>query len=67
MANEPIPVNSSWVRSIHYVEGALRVVTKSGRRYTFVGIPHSLWKQLEASDSKGSFINAHIKGRFKEA
>lgn len=64
--DEPRAVESSWVRSINWTSGLLTVETKSGSRYSFAGVPESLWRQLQASDSKGRFINAHIKGRFKQ-
>ncbi len=65
MAN-PIQVNSSWVQSIDFSGGLLTVVTKKRKRIVFLGVPPSLWEELQAAPSKGEFINKHIKGRFKE-
>ena len=42
------------------------VVTKKGKRIVFIGVPAAIWEQLQASTSKGEFINKHIKGKFKE-
>jgi hypothetical protein len=65
MAN-PIAVDSSWVQSIDFSGGLLTVVTKKGKRIVFLGAPIPVWNQLQASPSKGEFINKHIKGKFKE-
>lgn len=66
MAN-PTPVaNSSWVSTIDYSNGLLTVTTKKGRRLTYIGVPSSVWFELEKSPSKGEFINRSIKGKFKE-
>jgi hypothetical protein len=63
---ERVPVVSTWVQSISYANGMLTVVTQKEARIVFVGVPGSLWMQLQASPSKGQFINKHIKGKFKE-
>ena len=65
MAN-PMAVESTWVQSIDYAGGLLTVVTKKGKRIVFIGVPAAIWEQLQASTSKGEFINKHIKGKFKE-
>ena len=65
--NEPIPVQSSWVKDIWWLDGLLRVTTKKGATMTRVGVPESLWRQFQASTSKGEFFNKHIKNAFKEA
>lgn len=63
---EPIPVDSSWVQSIDFSAGLLTVTTNKGKRIVFLGVPGAIWEQLQASSSKGQFINRHIKGKFKE-
>lgn len=64
MATTPIPVQSSWVKDIWYLDGLLRVRTKKGASMTFIAVPEYLWHQLQASPSKGEFINKHLKGKF---
>lgn len=63
---EPIPVQSSWVKDIWWLDGLLRVTTKKGATITFVAVPEYLWRQLQASTSKGEFINQKIKRKFTE-
>ncbi len=64
MAN-PKVVNSSWVQSIDFSGGLLTIVTKAGKPIVFIGVPASIWEQLQDSPSKGEFINKHIKGKYK--
>ncbi len=59
----PIPVNSSWVKTIHYSAGTLTVITKKNVPIYFFEVPPSLWEELQAAPSKGEFINKHIKGK----
>lgn len=61
------PVKSSWVASVHYENGALTVSTRHGRSFTYIGVPAAVYMALLASPSKGEFINAQIKGKFKES
>lgn len=62
----PIPVNSSWVKTIQWSNGLLSVKTKDNRVAAWAGVPESLWKQLQAAPSKGKFINDRIKGVYQE-
>jgi hypothetical protein len=65
---KPIPVDSTALRSIGpYVNGSLTVTWKSGNLSTFHAVPERLWHELQASTSKGRFVNSHLKGRFKES
>jgi KTSC domain len=66
MMAEPIPVNSSWVRSIDFSGGLLTIVTNKGKRIVFLGVPPEVWERLQSAPSKGEFINKQIKGKFKE-
>lgn len=61
-----LPVNSSWVSTISYSGGMLTVTTKHGRIFSYLSVPEYLWQQLQASPSKGEFLNAKIKGKFAE-
>lgn len=44
-------------------DGGLHLKFKSGDTYTYP-IPHELYKQYQAADSKGKFFNQHIKPKF---
>lgn len=61
-----MPVSSAAVSGIGYSNGILTVKWKSGTITQYLAVPGYLWEQLQASDSKGSFISKKIKGRFKE-
>ena len=37
---------------------------RDGTRYTYTGVPPNLYLDLLRADSKGSFFNRHIRGRF---
>jgi hypothetical protein len=56
----PIPVESSWVKTIWWLDGLLRVTTKKGATITRL-CPEGLWRQFQASTSKGEFFNKHLK------
>jgi len=42
----------------------LAIVFQSGRRYTYVDVPASVFDALNAAPSKGEFFNGHIRDRF---
>lgn len=57
---ELIPVKSSAIGAIGFLNGELHVVFRSGKRYVYQGVgPHEFDKLL-ASESKGQFLNTHI-------
>lgn len=37
----------------------------SGRAYAYYGVSASVYGAFMAADSKGRFVNAHIKGRYE--
>jgi hypothetical protein len=37
---------------------------RDGTRYAYTGVPPNLYLDLLRADSKGSFFNRHIRGRF---
>jgi KTSC domain len=43
----------------------LIVTYSDGSRYSYKDVPFLLWIKLLRSDSKGSFISKHIKGKFE--
>jgi hypothetical protein len=57
------PVQSSNVRSVGWEAGVLEVEFKGGV-YRYVGVPREIFDALLASNSKGQFINEHVKGVF---
>ena len=63
---EPIPINSSWVKSIDYSGGLLTIVTAKGKRIVLIGVPPEIWEQFQSATSKGEFYNKNLKGKFKE-
>lgn len=63
-----IPVVSTAVKRVGYDDGALIVEWKSsGSTTIYVGVPERIWQQLQAADSKGRFIAAHLRGKYREA
>lgn len=68
---EWVPVESSnfdavrWTRSSEGADGELQVRFKSGVAWAYAAVPESLWVQLQAADSKGSFFARNIKPRFE--
>ena len=36
-----------------------------GRAYAYYGVPTSVYDAFMAADSKGRFVNTHIKGRYE--
>lgn len=66
MTHDPTSVASSWVKSVSWSNGILTVATKHSKTYRYSGVPGMVWMQLQASPSKGQFINANIKGKYKE-
>lgn len=59
-------VVSSVIAAIGYDEYAKRLVVrfKSGAAYEYLNIPKSLYVELMASEAKGKFYSANIRGKF---
>ena len=67
MAKKPWePINSSFISEIAYYKaaGVLEVKLKSGRIYTFMGIPKNIYENFKKSPSKGKFFNEVIRKNF---
>lgn len=63
-----VPVESSMVLAVGY-DKALRemeVVFSSGAVWRYQNVPHRVYRELLASDSKGSYMNACIIGVYPE-
>lgn len=60
-------VSSSNVKSIGYdaASSTLEVEFNSGGVYQYYGVPESVYSALMHASSKGSYINDHIKNRFR--
>ena len=58
-----VEVQSSNVVSIGYENNNLYVNYKSGT-YKYENVDKSIYESLLTSDSKGKFMNEHIKGRY---
>ena len=59
-------VVSSVLAAVGYDEYAKRLVVrfKSGSTYEYLNIPKPLYAELMASNAKGKFYSAHIRGKF---
>lgn len=57
---------SSVIRNFRYepADQALEIAFVSGLRYRYLGVPRTVYEQMRASFSKGSFFNRHIRDRF---
>ncbi len=42
----------------------LRIGYISGKVYDYLRVPKSAYRKMTAAQSKGSFLNHHIKGRY---
>ena len=59
-----IPVDSTDLESVGYDGQNLFVQFKRNAVYIYFQVPESLYRDLLAADSKGKFLNKHIKGIF---
>ena len=57
---------STAIEQISYDEvvGELRVKFVGGGRYTYYGVPKSVYDAFRAASSKGKFLNQYIKDRY---
>jgi KTSC domain len=56
-------VQSSWVAAIGYDRGAqeLYVELIEGGTYAYRPVPVTIWRDFEAAESKGTFVNEVLK------
>lgn len=61
------PVRSSAILAIGYspVGQALKIQFKGGDTYDFVGVPAHIHDAFMKASSKGSYYDAHIRGRYQ--
>lgn len=59
---------SSWIRSARFLscssEPGFLIIETDKRRYIYLGVPGSTWEAFKRADSKGSYFNKFIKGRY---
>jgi hypothetical protein len=61
----PIPVQSSLIASIGYsVRATLDLEFRSGALYRYFAVPHTIFQELIAAESKGAYFNRNIRSRF---
>ena len=60
-------VSSSTIRSIGYdgSSSTLELEFHHGGIYQYYGVPESVYRELMAADSKGSYLAEGIKGRYR--
>jgi len=42
----------------------LRIVYVSGTIFDYFGVPHKVYEAMKKAESKGSFLNSRIKGKY---
>lgn len=64
-----IAVNSSTISRMAYDAGrkVLAVEFKNGSRYEYYDLPTNVFQQMTAAASKGQYLSANIKGRYRYA
>ena len=58
------PVESSNVASVGFEDSTLEVEFTSGAIYRYSNVPERIHDELLASNSKGRYLNEHIKNTF---
>ena len=58
---------SSVVADMEYIEATktLRIIYVSGMVYDYLKVPLSVYKEMKAATSKGTYLNYQIKGKYK--
>ena len=62
-----IPVESSAIDAVGYdaARRALSVAYKGGREYVYLDVPPEVFDALLKAESKGKFVNAEVKPRYR--
>lgn len=63
-------VDSSNIEAIGYDPASLELhvrFLKSGATYAYYGVEEWVFQELMRADSKGTYLNTNIKGRYQEA
>lgn len=62
------PDSSSIGAFAYESEGQLLFIRfNSGRTYRYSGVPYSVFSALSLADSKGTYFNAYVQGRYPYA
>ncbi len=63
---ERTPVSSTNIRAIGYDPNSqiLEVEFNSGLVYQYMDVPQGVYEAMMAADSKGTYLNSNIKGRY---
>jgi len=63
----PVAVDSSLLASAAYdvSESVLQLEFRDGAIYRYFDVPAAVYNDLLAADSKGSYFNKQIRGRFR--
>lgn len=63
----PVAVDSSVLASVTYdgSESVLQLEFRNGAIYRYVAVSVAVYDDLLAADSKGSYFNGRIRGRFR--
>ena len=56
---------SSNIEMFAYEEGMIRVCFKNGLMYDYFDVPETTYKEMKKAESKGKFLNANLKGKFR--
>ena len=61
------PVESTSVTSMGYDarSATLEIEFAGGGVYRYLGVPERTWDRLRAAESKGRFVNAFVKNRYR--
>jgi len=62
--------NSSWMKRAEWysctgAKGYFIFITLAGKDYIHQGVPANIWKAFKETESKGSYYDAFIKGRYR--
>jgi hypothetical protein len=60
-------VDSSSLSSVGYDAGSetLEVEFRNGGVYRYLEVPEDAWRSLQSAESKGSYLNTHIKPSYR--
>jgi len=63
---EMTPVKSSNIAAVGYDADGLRLVVEFGigSKYIYFGVKQNVYDSFMASESKGRFFHAHIRGKY---
>ena len=64
--DQRLAVTSSLLSSMGYsIEATLELEFRSGLIYRYFAVPHAVFQNLIAAESKGAYFNCHVRNRFR--